>query len=142
MVSNKANGQATMEVTGDRVSGISNLTISVPTKSLSSGTSSMDDNAYNALQADKYPTIRFVMKDVNITQTNTGSYLNATGELTIAGTTRQVQVGANGKLENGKVYFEGKKDLKLSAFNIEPPTAMFGTIKTGDAITVHYKICF
>ena len=34
---------------------------------------------------------------------------------------------------------EGKKALKMTDYNIEPPKALLGTITTGDDIEVHFN---
>ena len=40
----------------------------------------------------------------------------------------------------GKVQFTGSYTLKMTDFSVKPPTAMFGTIKTGDEITVKFNV--
>jgi polyisoprenoid-binding protein YceI len=65
----------------------------------------------------------------------------ATGFLSLAGQTKEIKVPFHGNLlENGKMIVEGKVDLKMSEFKIEPPTAMLGTLKTGDEISIVYSL--
>jgi len=44
--------------------------------------------------------------------------------------------------DNSKLSFKGTLPLKLSDFNIEPPSAMFGQIVTGDEITLNFELSF
>ena len=41
-----------------------------------------------------------------------------------------------------KITFSGEKELKMTDFNVTPPTAMFGAIKSGDDITIKYDVVF
>lgn len=66
---------------------------------------------------------------------------NTTGRLTIAGTTQTVQMVVKGKaLDGGHFRFTGQQVLKMTDFGVDPPTAMLGTLKTGDQITVHFDV--
>ena len=64
------------------------------------------------------------------------------GKLKIAGTEREIPVTATYSKESGsqKISFTGSVSIKMTDFNISPPTAMFGTLKTGDEITIKYEI--
>jgi len=63
----------------------------------------------------------------------------ATGNLTIAGSTNSIELPFNLNINGGKVLLEGKKALKMTDYNIDPPKALLGTITTGDEIEVHYN---
>jgi polyisoprenoid-binding protein YceI len=70
----------------------------------------------------------------------TGS-LNATGTLTINGVPKSITMKVEGKRIEGKKYlFEGSQTLLMSDFGIDPPTMFFGTVSTGDAVTVHFSV--
>ena len=58
----------------------------------------------------------------------------------IGGTKREFKTKVKISYTNGKIMLSGEKDFKLTDFNIEPPTAVFGTIKTGDEVVIHYNI--
>ncbi|MEQ8470353.1 MAG: YceI family protein [Marinoscillum sp.] len=64
------------------------------------------------------------------------------GKLKKAGTEREIPVTATYSKESGsqKISFTGSVSIKMTDFNISPPTAMFGTMKTGDEVTIEYKI--
>lgn len=99
----------------------------------------MDDNAYKALHTNKYKTIIFRITSIK----NEGSKLIAYGKLTIAGVTNNIQISTDYKFDNdGQMTISGSVTLKMTDYKIDPPTAMFGTIKTGDDITVSFKSTF
>ena len=67
--------------------------------------------------------------------------IRAAGRLTIAGTTRPARMTVKAKaLDGGGLRFTGQHALKMTDFGIDPPTALLGTLKTGDEVTVHFDV--
>ena len=102
----------------------------------------MDDKTYDALKGAKYPYITFKMLSVkSMTKSGSGYALKINGELTIAGVTKNVDInGTVSVKENGKLYIETSKALKMTDFGIDPPTAMMGAMKVGNDITIKFKL--
>lgn len=141
MVSKSGVGKADIETDGEVVTAVNAVSIQLPASSLKSGTSGMDKNAYKALKVEDHPYIRFSLEDLKPTKTVNGvSYFKATGDLMIAGTKKRVTLDATGKVNGDEVSFEGRTAFNLTDFQIEPPTAMFGTIETGDKVTVAFTV--
>ena len=118
--------------------------LSIEVESFKSGKGGMDKKVYEAMEYEDHPLIYFEYKNT-IKQTTEDRDLNMiiNGDLTIAGVTRNIEVEINGTFSSEKtLQFEGVKGFKMTTFNIEPPSAMFGTIKSGDKITVDYSIIF
>lgn len=46
------------------------------------------------------------------------------------------------KVKSDQLTFTGFVDLKMTDFDIVPPTALFGTVKTADEIRVEFQITF
>jgi polyisoprenoid-binding protein YceI len=113
------------------------LTYSLAAESLKSGKGAMDKNAYNALNTDKHKKITFVLTN----STAEGNSLKCNGNLTIAGVTKPVTLEASCKTgANGDLTCNAKYALKMTDFKVEPPTFMFGSIKTGDDLTLTFSI--
>ena len=49
---------------------------------------------------------------------------------------------AGRKLSDGSVQFIGSVTFNMTNFNIDPPTAVMGTIKTGDEITIKFQVIY
>jgi polyisoprenoid-binding protein YceI len=64
------------------------------------------------------------------------------GNLTISGVTKQVQLTFKATVDGTKVTLTGETELKMTTYNVEPPTALLGTVKTGDALTIKYKVTY
>jgi len=107
--------------------------------------SAMNNNTYKALKADNNPEIIFALGTQlkSIPASATGHSISAKVNLTIAGVTKAVDmtVTATGQA-HGNISFEGTKTIKMTDFGITPPVALFGTLKTGDEITKHFKTVF
>ncbi|MCF6351418.1 MAG: YceI family protein [Cyclobacteriaceae bacterium] len=124
---------------------ISLANLIIPVSSLHSEKGeTMDNKMYRALKIDEYPEIFFTLKipvqfeNINETQ----RILNIAGTINIAGVKKIITTQTMTYLTSGIVTFSGKVPLKLSDFDIEPPTAMFGQIETGNDIVVNYKFQF
>ncbi|GAA4302486.1 YceI family protein [Aestuariibaculum suncheonense] len=123
---------------------IDQLTLDVVTESLKSGKSGMDKNTYKALNTSKYKSIAFKLTKVNnVTDKGSGVYeVKANGDLSIAGTTKNVPMNFKVTINGSKIALEGEKAFKMTDFKVDPPTAMFGTITTGDEVTVKFSTIF
>lgn len=101
----------------------------------------MDNKMYGALKMESHPQITFALSQP-IDIANVPAKLSATGNVTLAGVTRSMNFDVQFiSAENG-FHIQSKKSLKLSDFEIEPPTAMFGQIETGDEIVVELELRF
>ncbi len=132
-------GTAEIVLEGKDIGDIKSLTFSVPVKSLKSGKSAMDDNTYEALKAKSHPNISYKLNEiVSKTQSGNSTIMDTKGNLTIAGVTKTINMKVTTDVSSN-VVFDGKVTFKMTDFKIDPPTAVFGTIKTGDEITINFK---
>ena len=138
MTSDKATYDAVFEINsqGDPLQ-LTSLTVSVPAESLKSEKSGMDKNAYSALKTDKNKQITFQLASSRID----GKTIKCVGNLTIAGTTKQIEVDvAFTILSDGSIQCKGSKKLAMKDYNVEPPSFMFGTVTTGNEITISFDV--
>lgn len=121
---------------------INSLTVEVPCKSIKSEKGSiMDNKTYDALKADKYPNITYKLDKITSLNKKTNYDINASGNLTIAGTTKKVDMYVQGKVGgDGSFTFSGSKKLKMTDFGIKPPTALMGTMTVGDEVEIVFSV--
>lgn len=129
-------GSINATVSNNKLEKISTSTLTIKVESIKSGKSGMDDNTYKALKSKKHPEISYQLKSYGVQ----GDKVHLTGNLTIAGVTKEVKFSANYSVVNGKLIFKGVHTFKMTDFEIDPPTAVMGTIKTGNQITVQFKL--
>jgi polyisoprenoid-binding protein YceI len=108
----------------------------IPVKSIESGKDLMNTKLYDALKADKHPNIRFEMMEVVSLSTEK---VTVKGRLHIAGESKVVNLSAELKQDQEGYFLQGSYGLKMTEYKVVPPTAMMGTIKTGDEIVIEYK---
>ncbi len=144
MVVEKVQGNMNADVKGSEIVSINSLTLSVDANSITSGKSIMDSKTYKALKTDLYPVIQFSLSEISEIKTGGKQQLiTARGILSVAGIKKNIPVKATGMLRNdGSLSFSGSKTLKMTDFNIEPPTAVLGTLKTGDTINIEFDVLF
>lgn len=123
---------------------IEQINISIVAESLKSGKRGMDKNTYEALKTDTFKTISFKLTEVKktVSKDNGVFVVNTVGDLTIAGVKKTVPLDFTVTVNGSKVKLTGEKKIKMTEFNIEPPTALFGTITTGDEITIEFSTIF
>lgn len=139
MVSTKAEGNAKITLENGKITDISSLVVDLPVTSLKSGKGAMDKNAYEALQANRNPQIQLELTEIEVI---TEQLVKARIRLSIAGNTRVADWDVNYKLSEGDVFFSGSHKIKFSDFKVDPPKAVFGTIKTGDDLELSFETTF
>jgi polyisoprenoid-binding protein YceI len=99
----------------------------------------MDSKTYEAFKSEKYPSIIFTLSTKKVNASNLTAELK--GSLAMAGTTKQVDLLVSYKvLPNGDLQINGSKQIKMTEYKMEPPTAMMGAIKVGDEVVINFEI--
>ncbi|MGB5437390.1 MAG: YceI family protein [Maribacter sp.] len=99
----------------------------------------MDKKTHNALKMEEHPKIVFSAREVAFSE---GSDQHITGKLTIAGVQKDVVIVVAIKESEGKIQIRGNHKIILQDYDMEPPTAMFGSIVVGDEVTVNFDLIF
>src|SRR6185503_13769625 len=90
---------------------VKKVEVRIPVKALHCNHGGMDGNVYKALKADQAPDI---------------SYILATLEAV--------------RLADGTLKAKGVVPIKMTDYGIQPPTAIFGRLKTGDEVKVNFEL--
>ena len=117
--------------------------IIVPVKAIISPRgATMDKKTYNALKSEEHPEISFKLENCKIGDiSGTDFELSATGDLTIAGVTKKVDFPVTGKMiSSEKMSFAGAYKLNMVEYEMEPPSAMFGQIETGEEVEIKFEL--
>ena len=138
MTSASTKGFIKAEIEGSKVNSVSEVSFSITAETLKSGKSGMDKNAYKAIKTESHKEITFTSKSVSID----GDKISAKGTLKIAGTSKQATITGKYVVNGGTVSIKGSTSFKMTSYNVEPPTAMFGSIKTGDEIEISFDVNF
>lgn len=93
----------------------------------------MDAKIVKALKGEEYEKIAFTAQ---VAVKGDNSTYHTTGTLNIAGEERDIEVSS--MMEGDRL--KGSVDISFSQFNIEPPSALFGTIKCKDPLVVNWDV--
>lgn len=98
----------------------------------------MDGKMNRALKHDEYPFIEF-----QLTQPfECRDEVIIEGQWTIAGKEKEMAISATCLLVDGKINITAQKAIMMSDFGIQPPSAMFGQIVTGDEVVIDLELFF
>lgn len=140
-INNTTNPKASVEEEGDvRISVI------LPVKSLDCGKRAMNNDMYDALKADKFPTITYQLLDASLVEgtnlsSNSWMDIQTRGIMEIGGVKDTTSVLVRGKIFAGNQFqVIGNKDIHMDTYNIDPPSKMFGLIRTSKDLSVHFDV--
>lgn len=139
MISSKAKGDGNFVIEDNTVQNIKSLEVKLKAETLKSGKDKMDENAYIALKTEENPYITFELDRVIAIKNNT---MQLKGDFTAGGTTKTEIIEVVPKYDNGEITLLGKFDITFKEYNMVPPTAVMGTIKTGNELGISFKVIF
>jgi polyisoprenoid-binding protein YceI len=123
---------------------IGSAVVTIPTKSLRCGKDKMDENTWKALKAEEFKEIRYELTsyELDAARSTAESFVAVTkGKLTVAGTTKDVEIPvAATRLAGGQMKGEGKLQMLMTDVGIKPPTALLGTLRTKNEITITFEV--
>lgn len=123
---------------------VTSLELKVLAESLESVKSLMNKLTYEALKTEKHPNILFTLVgQEKISKVKDGEYdVLLKGYLTAAGVKKKISIKLKLIQNESQIILEGSKKIKMTEYGMKPPTAMFGTIKTGDEVTIEFKTIY
>lgn len=98
----------------------------------------MDKKTHNALKKEEHPKVLFSAANVAFSE---GDSQSISGKLNVAGVEKEVVFTTSIK-NTGNLQIKGSYKITLQDYNMEPPTAMFGSIVVGDDVTVNFDLIF
>lgn len=137
-------GKAVFVSEGNTLKEVKSLNFVLGSEGLKSGKSGMDKNTYKALKTGTYKNIEFKLINVTkVTKKSEGVFTVETqGNLTICGVTKKVNQVFTVKVNGEKYVLSGKQTIDMTTYNVEPPTALMGTIKTGKEVTADFNVTY
>jgi hypothetical protein len=117
-----------------------NFIVNVTTLKSEKG-STMDNNAYKAMAAEKYPAIKFSSTSATVQPKGGNAFtITASGKLNISSGIRDVTLVANGKVNPDKsLTIDGNYKLMTTDYNVKAISIMLGAIKTSADVTIKYS---
>lgn len=124
-------------------SWLEHVEIVIPVEDIDSDSRRMNNNMYGYLKKNQYPEITYRVIETRevVVVENPGIILTVRGVITAAGVEREiihdVKIRQN---SSGGLVVSGSSDLKMTDFGIDPPTAMLGSIRSRDEMTISFEL--
>ena len=140
-------GEAQFDFTppnGDQLSSIKSLTFTLAVRDLKSGEKGLDKNAYKSLKTGDYKDIYYKLISAKVLSGKGNKYLLKThGNLSIAGVTKEVDMDVYCTVnKDASITCTGSEKLEMTDYKVKPPTFMLGAMKTGDAISLDFRLVY
>lgn len=120
---------------------VSKAVVTVPSAAVDCDNRTMNKKAADALKTGDYPTIRYTLKNAEVKKDGETLNIHAVGVLELAGRKNDLAATIIGRpVADGAYKFVGTLPVTMSDFGVDAPSAMFGTIKSGDEVTVRFEI--
>jgi polyisoprenoid-binding protein YceI len=135
-------GQADVPEAG---AGHATAEITVAVGSFDCGVSRMNRDFREALRERRHPTIRFALDDARVIgrEPRPGAWVpvRARGRLSLAGVERPVEIRAQGRRAgHGAVTLRGEHSMRMTDFEVDPPTGLLGAVRAHDAVVVRFEL--
>lgn len=128
---------------GADIESISGVKLISKSSSIVSDNSIMTGKTHDALQVEKYPEIVFRSTEPAVLDLKGDKFTGSlTGDLVLNGVTKRVVISFTGALTGDRIEVTGSHALNMTDYKIKPPTAMLGTLKTGDKVNVSFALKF
>ncbi len=118
------------------------ILVKIPVRSLKGDSERMSEAMYEAFRAHKNPYIIYRLDKIWSAQKASPGRVSAiaSGHLTLAGTTRNVQVRIQiTHPDDDHLQIDGRQRFNMRDFGIEPPSAMFGLLKADPHVHVSFR---
>lgn len=118
-----------------------NIVLTVPVKSLRSGTLGLKGRIRKIMKYKEYPNIVFEMSSYSVrksTESENRFYLDMKGGLTIIETTREITLSLEVAIGKDEISVVGKTSVLMTDFGIKPPKLLF--VKAADLVDIEWRI--
>ena len=125
----------------DALAKVQSVTLALPVTTLKSGKGGLDKNTYKALNAEKHPTITFRMTSYSAVPSASAAKAIVKGVLAVNGVEKEVALDATitGDAQSG-LKAVGVTKFNMTDFGVKPVTALLGTIRTGNEVTIRFAL--
>jgi len=124
-----------------------NAVLKLPTQSMDCNNSRMNSDLCDALKSSKYPYIVVELQQIQLRPAALSATRNewfdvvAVATLTITDVCKPIVMDVRGiRLGDDRYRFVCSKNVRMTDFNVDPPTALFGLIKVNNDIKINLDI--
>lgn len=144
--------EATLVLSGHNELSLENLTpesitsidIRIAVAGIETDTARLTTNLRNYLKGDQFPHISYRLNQVQeIELQGDKAVITADGIITAAGVEKSVNMTVDAFINSdGSIRFTGTQDMLMTEFEIDPPTALLGTVRADNEFSVIFDVLF
>jgi polyisoprenoid-binding protein YceI len=124
----------------DGEKGVRGVRVRVQSEKMDCGNGTMNEHMKKALKTESDPIIDFKLSSYDVNKSADSVAGTLTGTLSLGGVQQTVSIPAVAKSEGGVLHVTGAYPLKMTEYDLKPPKLMFGRIKVGETVTVHFDL--
>lgn len=134
----KADWKGRFIIKDKKVIDVTDVKLIIPVKSIESDKGKiMDNKTYEAFKYEKNPDIVYQLDNATLDYQK----IMATGKLSMAGVSRVISLEVSYTiLSNGDIQLTGVHHMDMRDYKMDPPTAVMGTIKVGEEVTIKFDL--
>lgn len=122
---------------------IDSLLFSLKVKDLKADNKKLTKNAHKSLKSGDYKDIQYLLFTDTLSVDENGYLVKTHGNLTIADITNEIAMDVYCTVnDDSTITCKGTKILNMTNFGIEPPSFLFGAMKTGEQINIDFEVIF
>lgn len=119
------------------------LSLTIPVEGIDAGSGGLRKNIHKNMEKDDFPNVTFELNNVTDISNQNGSLLiTANGVITAVGNDYNAEMQVTANVQDGNIQFTGEQQLLMTDFGIDPPTAVFGTIRSKDEVLMKFDVTF
>jgi len=128
----------------NQITSVQSLSMSLEVLTLKSSSKALDKNAYKALKTEQFRNITYTLTAATVFPENNNRYkIATTGNLKIAGVSNEVYMDVFCTVNrDASITCSGKDALKMTDYNVKPPSFMMGAMKTGDELILDFTVVY
>lgn len=117
--------------------GVQMVTVTASVPGIECGDATMDKHLRKALKVEQFPEIRYQAD--KYTLADNGTAVQTSGQLSIAGITKPVVLGAKLiPLPEGETRVVGNVAINMTEYGVKPPSMFWGILKVANVVTVRF----
>ncbi|MDM7995996.1 MAG: YceI family protein [Acidobacteriota bacterium] len=118
--------------------GVQTVVVTTSVAEIECGDSGMNEHLRNSLKEKDFAEIRY--RALKYVLVDNGAAVQTSGELTIAGVTKPVGLGAKlVPLPDGGTRVTGKVRINMRDYGVKPPSKLFGALKVANKVTIEFN---
>lgn len=138
VVNAAGSNSVTQLIAGEKT--VQSVDVTVPSAKMDCGNGTMNDHMRKAIKADENATIAFHMTSYEMAKSIGGVTGTLNGTLTLGGVKKAISFPAEGRREGDALHITGGYDLKMTDWDLTPPSLMFGRIKVREMVNVKFDL--